>query len=123
MWRCDLHHVKSGLHRLSFAILKHKNNMVFTLRAGATMYRIGYPFWKLLARCGVPMALRINVMHDDEAGVFVATSNDLRGLVCEAPTMDELLSEVKGATHELLKLQLHDEAIARPVTDLRICPA
>lgn len=87
------------------------------------MYRIGFPFWRGAARMGIPLTLRVNVMRDDEAGVFVATSNDLRGLVCEAATMDELVTEVRGATHELLKLQLHSEPAAKTVTDLRLCAA
>lgn len=87
------------------------------------MYRIGFPFWRGAARMGIPLKLRIDVIHDDEAGVFVATSNDLRGLVCEAATMDELVKEVKDATYELLRLQLHSEPASKTVTDLRLCPA
>jgi hypothetical protein len=67
--------------------------------------------------------LRIDVIHDTEANVFVATSRDLAGLVCEAPTVDELIKEVNAATSELLTLQLRTDHPSRPVTDLRICPA
>jgi len=87
------------------------------------MYRIGLPFWKQAARFGVPLTIRVNVMRDIEAGVFVATSDDLRGLVCEASTMDELVVEVNSAIHELLSLQLNAGVAPRPVTDLRLCAA
>jgi hypothetical protein len=87
------------------------------------MYRIGLPFWKQVARLGVPLKLRINVIHDTEADVFVATSEDLTGLVCEASTMDELVREVDSTTAELLAFHLHDPSVARPVTDLRLCGA
>lgn len=85
------------------------------------MYRIGFPFWKQAARVSVPLTLRINVIHDDEAGVFVATSDDLKGLVCEAASMDNLVKEVNIATHELLALQMRSDAVAQPVTDFRLC--
>lgn len=87
------------------------------------MYRIGLPFWKHAARFGVPLNIRVNVMHDDEAGVFVATSDDLRGLVCEASTMDELVVELNSAINDLLSLQLSVEVTPKPVTDLRLCAA
>ncbi|KQV50065.1 DUF1902 domain-containing protein [Massilia sp. Root335] len=87
------------------------------------MYRIGYPFWKQAAKLGVPLKLRIDVIRDDEASVFVATSDDLPGLVCEAPTMDDLVKEVNLAIGELLTLHLHARPQSRTVTDLRICAA
>jgi hypothetical protein len=87
------------------------------------MYRIGFPFWKQAAKLGVPLKLRIDVMRDDEANVFVATSDDLPGLVCEASSIDDLVKEVNLATCELLTLQLHSQPQSRPVTDLRICAA
>ena len=85
------------------------------------MYRIGFPFWKQFARVGVPLTVRVNVMRDSEAGVYVATSDDLRGLVCEAATMDDLVKEVNESITELLAFQLSNKAHAQPVTDLRLC--
>lgn len=83
------------------------------------MYRIGFPFWKQLARIGVPLNVRVNVIRDDDAGVFVATSNDLRGLVCEATTMDDLVAEINSSVNELLSIYLKGSS-PRPVTDLRL---
>lgn len=93
------------------------------MQEGRAMYRIGYPFWRTAGKMGVPLKLRINVLRDAEAGVFVATSDDLRGLVCEAATMDELVKEVNAAVTELLSIQLHTMPTHRPVTDLRLCAA
>lgn len=76
------------------------------------MYRIGLPFWKLAARLGVALKLRIDVIRDDEAGVFVATSGDLRGLVCEAASMDELVSEINSSVGELLSLAMNSRPVA-----------
>lgn len=86
------------------------------------MYRIGFPLWKQLARLGVPLTVRVHVQRDDDAGVFVATSDDLRGLVCEATTMDQLVDEINASVNELLTFHL-DGAAQRPVTDLRMCAA
>lgn len=86
------------------------------------MYRIGFPFWKQLARLGVPLTVRVHVLRDEEAGVFVATSNDLRGLVCEAKTMDELIPEINSSVNDLLTFHINGNATP-PVTDLRICAA
>lgn len=86
------------------------------------MYRIGYPFWRVLGGCGVTLSLRVNVMHDKEAGVFVATSDDLRGLVCEAATLDSLVEEVTNSVDELIKLQINP-TVPKPVTDLRLFAA
>ena len=87
------------------------------------MYRIGYPFWKALARHGVPLKLRVNVLRDEEAGVYVATSDDLRGLVAEAENMDALVAEVYNVIDDLLTEELHSAAPNKPVTDLRLCAA
>lgn len=87
------------------------------------MYRIGYPFWKTMARLGFAMKVRVEVVEDTEARVFVATSDDLRGLVCEASSIEELIKEVNLAMSDLLEMELHQPTIRKPITDLRICPA
>jgi len=57
-------------------------------------YKIGYPFWKVAAKMGVAMKIRVDVLKDDDANVYVASSEDLPGLVCEAVTMDLLVDEI-----------------------------
>ncbi|WP_338846520.1 DUF1902 domain-containing protein [Massilia sp. W12] len=84
------------------------------------MYRVGYPCWRLLAQIGVPLKLSVDVHHDKEAGLFIATSSDLKGLVCEAATIDDLLKEVNAATSELLDLELHGKQSPLRATDLRL---
>lgn len=58
-------------------------------------YKLGWPLGKFVARLGIPTLVRINVIRDDEAGVFVGTSEDLVGLVLEAETLDGLINEAK----------------------------
>lgn len=58
-------------------------------------YRLGWPMGKAMARIGVPTLIRVNVIRDEEAGVYVGTSFDLRGLVIEAGTFEELVREAE----------------------------
>ncbi len=74
------------------------------------MYRVGFPFWKIAARFGVTMLIRVDVIKDREAGVFVATSPDLKGLVAEAKTVEELFVAVNDCTDMLMQ-----EAIDAPL--------
>lgn len=85
------------------------------------MYRIGMPFWKAAGQIGMPLKLTVDVFHDTEANVFVATSKDLRGLVAEAETMDVLVLEVQSSVNELLREAFHKPVVPKPVTDLRLC--
>ncbi|WP_295995744.1 DUF1902 domain-containing protein [Rugamonas sp.] len=84
------------------------------------MYRIGYPFWRILSRLGLPLKVRVNVLRDDEAGVFVATSDDLPGLVCEASTFPELIREIDGTIDDLLAELIQDGSSRRAVADLNL---
>jgi len=70
-------------------------------------YRYGWPLGKTLANWGVPVRIRIDVIHDAEADVFVGTSSDVQGLVLEAQTLDELLTEAR----EVIPLLLEEPAV------------
>jgi len=83
------------------------------------MYRVGLPFWRFMARRGVPMYLRVNVLRDSAASVFVATSPDLDGLVVEAETMDELVTEARELISMLLGDYLSSDNYAEPELRLK----
>lgn len=89
------------------------------------MYRVGFPGWKIAARFNVPLLLRIVVIEDKEAGVFVATSPDLEGLVVEVPTMDQMFKEVYSCVEMLLAEQLKSPPKTRPMAAWSgdVCPA
>lgn len=76
------------------------------------MYRVGLPGWKVAARLGVPVRLRVNIHQDLEANVYWATSPDLDGLVVEGHTLDEIKAEALSAASVLLELSLHKKAPA-----------
>lgn len=70
------------------------------------MYRVGLPGWKVAARMGVPVRLRVNITQDLEANVYVAESPDLDGLIVEGHTLDDIKREALAAASVLLELEL-----------------
>ncbi len=70
------------------------------------MYRLGWFFSEFFASMGIPLLIKVDVLFDDEANVYVATSSDLKGLIVEAETLDELEKEVKTLLPEILALNV-----------------
>lgn len=64
----------------------------------------------------------VTAQWDDEAKVWVATSEDIPGLVTEAPTLDALLDRVLAVAPELLEDNAHllDE-VTHPGELLDVC--
>lgn len=82
------------------------------------MYRVGFPLWKLAARLNVPLLVRLEVLHDKEARVFVITSPDLKGLVVEAPdnaSAEAMHKEIHGCVSLLMAELLPRAPSARSV--------
>ena len=50
------------------------------------------------------ISIIVRAMWDDEAGVYVATTNDVHGLAAEAPTLEELRVKILNIIPELLEL-------------------
>ena len=69
------------------------------------MYRLGWPFSKFLAKhFNVNLLVKINVNHDMDENVFIATSDEIPGLVVEAETFEQLKFEVRVTIPELIDL-------------------
>ena len=83
-------------------------------------YRVGLPFWKVVARSGGQMSLRIDLQRDDEAGVFIATSPDLRGLVVESASLDVLVKDLPECVDMLMCEILREAPKHAPRADLRL---
>ena len=62
------------------------------------MYPLRFPLSSLLGSMGVPLLIKVEIICDKEAQVYVATSPDIQGLVVEADSLDE----VKRETLELI---------------------
>ena len=75
------------------------------------MYRVGFPGWKIAARLGVPMQVRVEVHYDPEVKSYWTTSPDLDGLTVCADTLDELLREAKIGIDELIELSLNTDRV------------
>jgi len=82
-------------------------------------YRLGWPLGRIAARAGVPISIRINVIKDAEAGVYVGTSSDVQGLVVEAETLDQLMVESIDMIQSLLAIE-HERIPKHTVTRFRI---
>ena len=67
------------------------------------MYRVGFPGWKLAAKLGVPVRLRVYIKQDLAANVYVAQSPDLQGLVIEGHTLEEVKNEALVCSKYLLE--------------------
>lgn len=82
-------------------------------------YPVGYPLWRLFARLGFTLKIRVDIVRDPEAGVFVATSRDLQGLVCESETLDSLRNDIRRATNALLSVAYYPSPAPPHITELR----
>lgn len=78
------------------------------------LYRIGFPGWRLAARLGITLTLKVELEYDAEANVFIATSPDLKGLIVEAETFEELLQEIKFCANDLLEVAFQRNIEVKP---------
>ena len=65
--------------------------------------------------------LIVNAVWDDEAKVWVATSDDVPGLVTEAPTQGDLVKKLKILVPELLDANGYADGDELPVRLLGEC--
>lgn len=70
------------------------------------MYRVGLPLWRLAARAGIPMTIKVLVYADKESGTYWAEGVGLRGLVVTGKDLDELHEECTNAIDELMRFEL-----------------
>jgi len=78
-------------------------------------YRIGLPLWKTVARHGVTITVPVDIFFDEEAKVYFATSEHLRGLATEALTLDELRKEVRAAIDDLMEMEVGRSGKCHPL--------
>lgn len=80
------------------------------------LYRLGNPCWRLFERLGASIYCRIDVHFDPEANVYIATSPDVKGLVVEAKSKEEMFREVPQCIEMLLEAQNNHRHIPEPRT-------
>jgi predicted RNase H-like HicB family nuclease len=72
-----------------------------------SMYRVGYPGWKLAAKFRIPMKFLVHVHKDEESGTYWAESDDLDGLAVAGDTLDDVHKAVFEAANALLDEELN----------------
>lgn len=80
-------------------------------------WSFGFPGWRIAARLGVPIKIKIDAFRDTDAGVYFATCATL-GLAVEAESLDGLMDEIHGAVPVLLELA--HSSVHKPKTDIRL---
>lgn len=90
-------------------------------------YRIGLPGWKLAARAGAMVTLRIHLHYDEESKSYWADSPDLDGLAAAGDTLDELREQSLAVAGELVDIAVggkpHDTRAYLQMRDKLACPA
>lgn len=67
------------------------------------------------------MSYVVNIIWDDEAAVYVATSDNIPGLVLESGSFDALIEKVCVAVPELLKLNNRADVVDLTFLSERHC--
>ena len=79
------------------------------------MYRVGFPGWKIAARFGASIIVRVDVHYDPEVKSYWTSSPDLKGLVVTGNSLDELFREAKAGIDDLMEIELDGRPIdAKP---------
>ena len=58
------------------------------------------------------MDYKVNISWDSEASVWIATSDDIPGLVLESESFDKLLDETRSAASELLAINRPESVVS-----------
>ncbi len=79
-------------------------------------YPRGWVFSGVAERLGVPIGIRIRVMLDAACAVYIATSPDVKGLVVESETFEQLIAE----TNDLLPTLIGHKSDVGLLTDYHL---
>lgn len=67
------------------------------------------------------MSYIVNIIWDNDAAVYIATSDNIPGLVLESGSYDALIEKVRVAVPELLKLNNRAEVVDLTFLSERHC--
>jgi predicted RNase H-like HicB family nuclease len=71
------------------------------------MYPAGLFGWKLVAKFRCPISVKYVYGFDEEAKVYVGKAVSLKGIHAEGETLEELFSNFKSATCDILDIELN----------------
>ena len=69
-------------------------------------YRIGFPFWKIMARLGFVLSYRYDIYYSRESDDYCAYSPDIKGLFAESKDLNEVVSAMQEGAKELVSIDL-----------------
>ena len=69
-------------------------------------YRIGWPGWKFAFKLGMTMSYRYEIVYDIDCKRYVGVSPDIKGLVAECDTIDEVKAIMEGNAPEIVAYQV-----------------
>ena len=81
-------------------------------------YRVGFPGWKIAARLGCPLRVKVFVVYDEESKMLVAECNDFQpylGIVTEGNTFEELQRKVEECCEMAMEEAFRTNSINRSV--------
>ena len=65
-------------------------------------YRVGMPLWKVVAKLGFKLRLRVVTKYDPDATYYYVAFSDLRGLNTDSESLDSLRANIKECVLLLL---------------------
>lgn len=81
------------------------------------MFPFDYPKWAVKARLGRAQIIRMNVFHDEDVDVYLATTADMPGLICEADTREELKAETERVFRDVVTFFTQGKPAKWPVLE------
>ena len=88
-------------------------------------YTVGWPGWKIAARLGIPLRVKVKISLDKEAGVYVAICDNFLpefAIACEGEDFESLKKEIKACLEDGLEITLGNisrESQLRPLMVVR----
>jgi hypothetical protein len=78
-------------------------------------YWFDYPLWAWRVRWGFRLKVVMEVLYDEDVNVYVATSKNIRGLVVEAASLDELKDETGRVVRDFMALAAPGKTLSLPI--------
>lgn len=71
-------------------------------------YRVGMPLWKVIAKIGFKLRLRVVAKYDPDAKCYYVAFSDLKGLNTDGESLDSLRANIKECANLLLEDYVKD---------------
>lgn len=71
------------------------------------IYRVGWPLWKLAYRMGIKLAYRYEILYDVDCKRYIGISPDIKGLIAECDTVDEVKDVMESDAPLLVSYQVY----------------